>query len=116
MIKLLVKLAIAALVANCFWRVGSEYITCYKFEDSVREAAEFRKGSDVELRGKIEMLAADYDVPLDDEDLSIMSDQARGADHVVIQLSYAKPIQLVPGYEYDWPFSFTIDTNHAKPF
>ena len=56
------------------------------------------------------------DVPLDDGDLSIASDQNRGSDHLVIDVSYAKPIQLVPGYEYVWPFSFTIDTIYSKRF
>jgi hypothetical protein len=116
MVKLLIKLAIAALVANCAWRIGVEYVTYYKFKDDVRNAAVFRKGTDQELRKRIEMLADGYDVPLDDGDLSIASDQNRGSDHLVIDVSYAKPIQLVPGYEYVWPFSFTIDTIYSKRF
>ena len=116
MIRLLFKIAVAALVVNCLWRVGSEYVTYYKFKDEVRNAAQFRKGSDDDLRKKIEMLADEYDVPLDDDDLSIASDENKGTDHIVIEVSYEKPIQLVPGYEYAWPFSFTIDTIYSKRF
>ena len=37
--KFLIKLAIAALVANACFRIGTEYLTYIKFRDSIRDAA-----------------------------------------------------------------------------
>jgi hypothetical protein len=116
MFRFLLKFAIAALIANAAWRVGSAYLTSYRFKDEVRNAATFRKGDDAELRRKIESLAHDLDVPLEDDDLRITTDQNQGTDHSVIELSYVQSIQLFPGYERLWPFSFTVDTVYSKRF
>ena len=35
MIKTVLKLLLAALIANAAWRVGSAYIAFYKFQDAV---------------------------------------------------------------------------------
>ena len=37
MIKIIVKMAIAALIANASWRVGSAYLTYCRFKDAVEE-------------------------------------------------------------------------------
>ena len=55
--KLIIKLAIAALLANALFRVGTEYVVYYKFRDSVREAAMFRAKNDEELGQRIMELA-----------------------------------------------------------
>jgi len=52
-LKLLIKLAIAALLANAAYRIGSEYLTYIKFRDAIRDAAMFKATDDVELRKKI---------------------------------------------------------------
>lgn len=118
MLRLLVKLAVSALIANAVWRVGSEYLAYYRFKDDVRNAAEFRKGSgsDDDLRLKIEQLAADFDVPLDDADLKIDSDQADPVKRAVVALSYVKPIEVFPGYQYPWSFSFSIETAYTTRY
>ncbi len=113
MFRLLIKLAIAALIANAVWRVGSEYLTFYRFKDDVRNAATFRRGTDADLRLKIEQLAANFDVPLDDDALEISSDEDKAID---IEISYVKPIEVLPGYQYPWPFSFAIDNVFTKRF
>jgi len=65
--KLLIKLAITALLANAAFRLGTEYLTHYKFRDSVREAAMFRAGSDDELRQRVMETADSYGIPLKDD-------------------------------------------------
>ena len=37
--KLLIKLAVVGLLANAAWRLGAEYLTHYRFSDSVQEAS-----------------------------------------------------------------------------
>ena len=88
--KLLIKLAIAALLANAAYRIGSEYLTYIKFRDAIRDAAMFKATDDVELRKKIMDLSDEYDVPLVDEALIIQDvllyAQLRGNNQGIVKL------------------------------
>ena len=103
--KLLIKLAITALLANAAFRLGTEYLTHYKFRDSVREAATYRSGSDDELRQRVVETAAAYGIPLAEEAFTIR----RETGLALIQGSYTKPIELVPGFPYAWRFDWAIE-------
>jgi hypothetical protein len=104
MIKRLVKLAIVALLANAVYRVGVEYVTYIKFRDAIRDAAMFKAKSADDLRARIVALADDYELPQDD-DLQISLDER--VWH--IDGSYRKPIEVVPKFEYAWPFPYSLD-------
>jgi hypothetical protein len=104
-VKFIIKLVIAALVANACFRVGTEYLTYIKFRDSIRDAAMFKADTDAELQERIMLLANDYDVPLDASDLTIK----REARHVLVDGSYKKPIEIAPTFIYSWPFSWSLD-------
>ena len=103
--KLLIKLAITAFLANAAFRLGTEYLTHYKFRDSVREAAMYRAGTEDELRQRILETAALYGIPLKDEGFTIRRESGQS----FIQGSYTKPIELVPGYPYPWRFDWEIE-------
>jgi hypothetical protein len=103
--KLLIKLAITALIANAAFRLGTEYLTHYKFRDSVREAAMYRAASDDELRQRVVETAASYSIPLKDDGFTIRRDSGQA----LIQGSYTKPIELVPGFPYSWRFDWEIE-------
>jgi hypothetical protein len=103
--KLLIKLAITALLANAAFRLGTEYLTHYKFRDSVREAAMYRAGSDDELRQRVVETAAAYSIPLKDDGFTIRRDSGQA----LIRGSYTKPIELVPGFPYAWRFDWEIE-------
>ncbi len=103
--KLLFKLAITALIANAAFQLGTEYLTHYKFRDSVREAAMFRAGSDDELRQRVVETAASYSIPLKEDGFTIRRDSGQA----FIQGSYTKPIELVPGFPYGWRFNWEIE-------
>src|SRR5690348_8253851 len=105
MIKLFIKLALAALLANGAYRIGSEYLTYIKFRDGVRDAAMFKARTDEELQQRIFALASQYEVPLAEDAISIQRDERR----VTVQGKYRKPIEVVPNYFYAWPFSWSID-------
>jgi hypothetical protein len=107
LIKLILKLALVALIANASWRVGSAYVAHYKFQDSVQQAALFRGSqTDDVLRRRIFELASDYDIPVTDDELTITTSE----HHTVVDGGYTRIIELVPGYKYPWEFTFHVDT------
>jgi hypothetical protein len=111
-VKTLIKLAIVALLANALWRLGTTYSSYYRFKDSVYSAALQQGRSDDNLREKVAELATTYDVPLKAENVTIRREEEH---HVVIEGSYKKAIALLPGYEYAWPFSVSVDAYIIAP-
>jgi hypothetical protein len=107
-IKLLLKLAVVALIANATWRIGSAYATHYRFTDAVQATTQFRgTKTDEQIHDRVLDLASQYDVPLTDDGVTVRTENI---NHTVVDGSYTKPIDLVPGYSYRWPFKFHVDT------
>lgn len=109
MIKLAVKLVLAALLASAMYRVGSEYVTFIKFRDGVRQAAIYKATTNQELRARIGALAEEYDVPLDVDDVEI----ERSSRLVKLHAAYRKPIELLPRYAVQWPFEMSLEVETA---
>lgn len=105
MIKLLLKLAVVALLANAAYHVGSEYLTYIKFRDAIRDAAMFKAKNDTELMARIVELAAQYEVPLQEENVTI----ERVERKVNVEGWYDKPIEIVPNYHYPWHFGLSLE-------
>ena len=107
MIRFFLKLAVAALVVNATWRLGSAYATFYRFRDAVTEASRFSGAkSEENLRRRVLDLASQFDVPVDEQDFSIR----REDNHTYIDGSYTQSIELVPAYPYQWSFDWSIET------
>jgi hypothetical protein len=108
-IKTVIKLAFVALVANATWHLFSAYSPHFKFKDGVQYAVEYRDGmTDAALRVKILELAAQFEVPMTDADLSVTHEERR----TMVAVSYVRPVALAPGFTYPWPFSFHLDAFH----
>jgi hypothetical protein len=107
LIKFILKLAVVALLANASWRVGTAYVSHYKFEDSVEQAALFRgtKTDDV-LRRRIFELASDFDIPVTEDQVTLTTLD----HHTVVEGGYTRIIELAPGFTYPWEFTFHVDT------
>jgi hypothetical protein len=106
-IKLIIKLAIVALVANATWRVGSAYVAHYKFTDAVEQTMTFKGNkSDEALEQRVLELATEFDIPLNDDDVSVKSAE----HHTIVDGAYTRIIELAPGFKYPWPFTFHVDT------
>ena len=106
MIRLVLKLLIAALIANATWRVGTAYASFYKFKDSVHEAVQYGGGkSEEQLKQRILELASQFDLPVAERSFTIRRD----ADRTYVDGSFTRPIEVVPGYIYQWPFSWSIE-------
>jgi hypothetical protein len=103
--KLLIKLAIAALIANAAWRVGMEYVTHYRFTDSVHEAMLGRDETEAQLRSRILELASQQDIPLNDDNFTVRTQDRR----VEVNGAYVKPILFLPGYERPWTFNLEVE-------
>jgi hypothetical protein len=107
MVKLIVKLALAALIANAGWRIGVGYLSFYRFTDAVTQAVQFMpERARLDLPRRIVQLASQYDVPLSENDFSVERD---ARNHTIIDGSYKQPIDLAPGYKYDWLFKLHVD-------
>jgi hypothetical protein len=104
-LKLFLKLAVVALLANGAYHVGLEYLTYVRFRDAVRDAATYKARDDDDLRKRIMDLAGDYDVPLSDDDLTIQRENLQ----VTVVGSYRKPIEVAPTFRVAWPFTWTIE-------
>jgi hypothetical protein len=114
MIRLILKLVVAALIASAVWRLGSAYIAYYKFQDGVREAVVFETKGDSDLRERISALAEEFDVPIETGNDGAVKINHQGR-HVSIHGSYVQPIELLPGYLYPWNFSWKVDADVAEP-
>ena len=67
----------------------------------------YGRDSDQQLRQRILALASDLDVPLTDSGLTIRSEEQQ----TVIEGTYIRPIDLLPGYQYPWRFTWTVDAS-----
>jgi hypothetical protein len=116
--KLVVKLAIAGLVANAAWQLGSAYVAFYRFKDAVSETVLFSaEKSKAELQLRVIELASQYEIPLDTDAVSVRRDDR---NHTIVDGSYTQPVDLLPGYRYPWRFVchvdvFTEKTPRAEP-
>lgn len=107
MIKLLFKLAVVALLANAAFHIGSEYLTYFRFRDSIRDAAMFRSRNNAELMARIMELANEYEIPLEQENVNL----DRADRHMTIDAWYDKPIEFAPNYPYLWHFSMSLEVD-----
>ncbi len=105
MIKLLFKLVVVALLANAAYRIGSEYLTYVRFRDSIRDAAMFKAKNDTDLMARILDLATQYEIPIEEENISIDRQERR----VNVEGWYDKRIEVVPNYEYPWHFGLSLE-------
>jgi hypothetical protein len=103
--KLLIKLAIAALIINAVVQVGMVYVNYYHFQDSVKQAALARGQTDEQFRRRIVELAAEDDIPIDGADFNIR----RSNRHVYVTGAYETKVPVLPGVQF--PLHMTLDVD-----
>ena len=111
MIKLVVKLGIAALIANAAWQAGRTFADHYEFRDEVRQAALTRGQTDAQLQSRILELATNHDIPLAAEALSIR----RAERHIYVEGSYVRVVAFAPRLDYPWRFDWEVDAYIIDP-
>jgi predicted porin len=111
-IKVAIRLAIVAMLANGTWRVGSAYAQHYRSKDAVTQTTQYRGNrSDDQIRARIFELAATYDIPLTEGNLTITQRE----NHTIVDCEYKRPIEVFPGFIYEWPFTVHVDTFVIEP-
>jgi hypothetical protein len=126
MFRVLIKLAIAALVLNAAWRVGSTYLRYYQFEDALQELAQFGDSrTDKQLCTQATEHAANLEVPIAAGAITIrrgsnpafncekgfeggVAPPATGAAKIFIEAAYTDVMQPFPGYRVNWEFKPSV--------
>jgi hypothetical protein len=111
MIKLVIKLGIAALIANAAWQAGRTFAAHYQFRDEVRQAALIRGQTDGQLHQRVLELAAEYGVPQGADAFSIRREDR----HIYVEGSYVRVVPLAPRVDYPWRFQWEIDAYIIDP-
>jgi hypothetical protein len=112
LIKLILKLAVVAIVANLVWHLMTAYTAYYKFKDAVQQTTQFGNDKSLpQLKKRILQLAAEYDLPIGEDDFTV----TRESFHTITDGSYTRPIDLLPSYTRPWTFTFHIDTFSDAP-
>jgi hypothetical protein len=92
----------------------SAYTSYWRFKDAVAETTQFGNDKSVPmLKARVLQLAADYDLPIDDNDFTVT--RSRESLHTIVDGSYSRDIELFPGYARPWPFAFHTDTFSDAP-
>jgi hypothetical protein len=105
MVKLLLKLAVAALLANAAVRVGAAYLVHVQFRDSVRQEMP-RARSAADLQQRVLDVADAYELALSPEDLAVEWELRQR----FVAGQYVKDILVMPTVAYPWTFTWEIDS------
>jgi hypothetical protein len=113
-VKLILKLVIVGLVANAAFHLMTAYTSYWKFKDAVAQTTQFGNDKSLDtLKRRIVELAIEYDLPMDEGDFTIA--RSRETLHTVVDGSYTRDIDLLPGYSRPWKFDFKVDTFSDAP-
>ncbi len=102
MVKLVIKLAIVALLANAAFRVVPLFYQNWKFKDALKELATYPSQPGMrptvpQLLDKCEKVAKEHDLDLTREDFEVKLPGVGGAKTVTIDVSYDVELKHIPG-------------------
>lgn len=103
--KGLIQLAVVAILGHGAYRIGTEYVTYYSFQDAVHEMVRFGPRDEAALREQVMDIAAAYSVPLEDQNLTV--DKKDRTVHVDVK--YHRAIEVLPRYPRTWRFAWAFD-------
>jgi hypothetical protein len=102
----LLKLAIVGLVIYGGWQSTLAQWDHFKLGDSVRQLTEFRaEQPEEEVRTMVVAEAAKLGIGLDPARVNIQ----KVADRLRIDARYARPVNVLPWYRYNWPFELKVE-------
>jgi hypothetical protein len=105
--KTIIKIVITLVLLTACFNAGRVAFNNFQFEDAAQQRLLFdSRASDEEVMGIVMKLAAEYAVPLKEENVDI---KLIGQDRVV-EMTYTADVQLVPGF-LSYPWTFTPKTS-----
>ncbi len=101
--KTLFKLLVTLAILTACFQAGRYYLNNFQFEDAAQQRLLFEtRATDAEVVGIVLKLAEEYQLPLNEEDISV---RMIGQDRVV-EMEYVENVPLLPGFfTYPWRFS-----------
>jgi hypothetical protein len=115
MVKLTIKLAIVALIANALFQVVPSYYTNWQFQDALKELATFPgyRATLPQVLDKCEKIAKSYDLDLTRADFDVKMGGTGGNQVTTIDVSYEVVLKPIPGRAM--PHLFVIHAEGAPP-
>lgn len=96
-----------ALMANAAWHAFTAYLAYYRFKDAVENVSQFGgQQSEEALASRVLEIAEQHDLPMTAEAFTVR----REGSHTIISGSFVKPVEILPGKFYPWPFSWRVNT------
>ena len=112
MIRTVLKIAIAVAVLNALFRGAAVAWDYYELRDDAQQMIVFGAGtSTVELHNRILARAAELQVPLRPENLTVRRDGQR----TIVEARYTQPVEYFPNQLYPADLSFTVDAFSMQP-
>ena len=109
--RVLIKLAIVALILHAVYRYGVVYVHYQQFKDAVQETALFSKDrGEAEVVERVMQLAAQYEIPLDRRYVQVR----RENEVTIINAAYVEEIEWLPTWKKPMAFNVSTEAYHVK--
>jgi hypothetical protein len=106
MIKLVLKLAIVALVAHAAVKIVPVFWSNFQFRDRLSELAMYAgKKSEDELRNRAEKIANDLEIPVTSEGISVK----KVGSVTTCDTRYVAQLEYFPRHYYPWEFVIHVE-------
>jgi hypothetical protein len=101
--KTFIKIGITIAILTACFQASRYYLNNFQFEDAAQQRLLFEtRASDAEVVGIVMGLAAEYQLPLREENISV---RMVGQDRLV-EMEYTENVPLLPGvFNMPWKFS-----------
>jgi hypothetical protein len=101
--KTFIKIGITLAILTACFQASRYYFNNFQFEDAAQQRLLFEtRASDGEVVTLMMRLAAEYQLPLREENISV---RMAGQDRIV-EMEYTENVPLLPGvFTYPWKFS-----------
>lgn len=110
--KTLLKLLVAAAIINACARGAMAAWSYYQLKDGAQQTILFgADATSAQLRDEIVRRAAELELPVEPAQVEVTREGVR----TVAQAAYTQRIELFPGYERPFDFSFTVDALSVRP-
>ena len=109
MVKLVIKLAIVALIGHALYQVAPPYYNNWKFQDALKELATFPgyKATLPQVLDKCEKIAKAHDLALTRDDFTVV--MPAGGKTTTIDTQYTLTMSYIPGQPRDHTFRVHVE-------